>query len=97
MADETYDLPQLIAVALQSQRGKLLKALAPAHATELLQSLNEERLVQILNLIADLIEDRYAQRVQAHEHERKLQQIMISIAELKSAVDNVAALVPAGD
>ena len=64
MADELYDLPQVISLALQTQRGELLKALGPTHADELLKAMDRERLIQIMNLIADLISDRHKLRCQ---------------------------------
>jgi hypothetical protein len=67
MADELYELPQIIALALQTQRGELLKALGPTHAAELVKGMSEDTCVQIMNLIADLIDDRFKLK-QQHQH-----------------------------
>jgi hypothetical protein len=59
MADKEYELPQIVALALQTQRGELLKALGPQHSEELVKGMSQDTCEQLLNLIADLIDDRY--------------------------------------
>lgn len=93
MADETYDLPQIVAVALQTQRGELLKALGPMHADQLLKGMSQDTCVQLLNLIADLIDDRFKLKRKAHEHAVMKQQAYAQLVEAQCCIDNLRAII----
>lgn len=89
MADEVYELPQVIALALQTQRGELLKALGPPHADQLIKGMSEESCVQILNLIADLIDDRFKLKQKLAKYEElfeELSEVSRQLQAIESAV-----------
>lgn len=97
MANELYDLPPVVALALQSQRGELLKALGPSHAEELLKVLDKDRFVQLLNLIADLIDDRYKLKCEVHDQHVKTNQLGTLLDEAQRSFDNLKQLIRGSD
>lgn len=86
MADKEYELPTVVAVALQTQRGELLRALGPQHSDQLVKGMSQDTCEQLLNLIADLIDDRYKLKVEAHEHDARIRRLDQRLEELQESM-----------
>ena len=93
MADKEYELPMVVAVALQTQRGELLRALGPQHSDQLVKGMSQDTCEQLLNLIADLIDDRYKLRVEAREHDVRIRQLDQRLEEIQGSVDSLKRLI----
>jgi len=91
MADKEYELPQIVGLALQTQRGELLKALGPQHSEELVKGMSQDTCEQLLNLIADLIDDRYKLKCKLRARDEMLTRVDDYLAGLREGAQQMSA------